>query len=153
MEWLKKLNPAELDSSIDGASGIGGSKEGPRVRLSDMKAFIPLILLSTLSTLLAGCESPILGDSARPQPPIPSEIQNRSDTSDATPRVDEYVADLASHLTGVQEQEAISRIEKAGLVWRVGSRDGESFPLTLDFNPNRITLAIEDGIVVGASTG
>ena len=56
-------------------------------------------------------------------------------------------------LIGLSEPDAQTCIEEAGLTGRVVYRDGESFPVTLDYRPDRINMSIEEGFVVEVTLG
>lgn len=57
-------------------------------------------------------------------------------------------------ITGkVSEQDAQVLAEREGYTVRVASRDGESFILTMDYSPTRISLEIQNGTVVGCTVG
>jgi hypothetical protein len=53
------------------------------------------------------------------------------------------------NLIGLTEAAALTAHPSA----RVVKRDGESFPLTMDFNPNRMNLEVTNGVVVAVSRG
>lgn len=59
----------------------------------------------------------------------------------------------AVELVGLTEDEAVKVAESRGWITRVSSRDGEDFPLTMDYVTNRLNLAIVDGKVTGVSVG
>lgn len=59
---------------------------------------------------------------------------------------DEYVASYI----GLSEDEAIDRTELEEMEYRIVARDGEQFPVTMDFNPERLNFTIEDGRVAQA---
>ena len=61
--------------------------------------------------------------------------------------------DFADSLVGVAEAEAERVAGERGCGWRVGGRDGESFPVTMDYRPDRITVTIVDGVVTAAVAG
>jgi len=50
-------------------------------------------------------------------------------------------------LVGQTEEDAIKLLEAAGSKYRVIKRDGESFMGTMDFDPMRFNLIVENGIV------
>src|SRR5262245_52271199 len=54
---------------------------------------------------------------------------------------------------GLSKKAAIGKAENDGHRWRVGREDDESFPATLDYNPDRVTFEIDDGEVTQASFG
>jgi hypothetical protein len=56
-------------------------------------------------------------------------------------------------LVGLTEDEAVKVAESKGWITRVSSRDGEDFPMTMDYVTNRVNLAIVDGKVTGVSVG
>lgn len=56
-------------------------------------------------------------------------------------------------MVGLTEAEAAAVAEDLGLTVRVVERDGESFPATMDYNPERVNLSIEDGLVTKATLG
>jgi hypothetical protein len=60
---------------------------------------------------------------------------------------------FADSLVGVAEAEAERVAGERGCGWRVGVRDGESFPVTMDYRPDRITVTIVDGVVTAALAG
>lgn len=51
------------------------------------------------------------------------------------------------------ETDAQARAEQAGLTTRVVQRDGEQFPVTMDYSPQRLNLVIESGTVTAATVG
>lgn len=64
-------------------------------------------------------------------------------------------AQLAAEVIGKSEQEAIQSINNMGgqVTYRIVKRDGESFPVTMDYRMDRINLEIENGIITSASVG
>lgn len=62
----------------------------------------------------------------------------------------------ADKVIGMPEQQAIATLESdpnLTLTARVVSRDGEDFPITMDYSPNRVNLWIESGNVTQVSVG
>ena len=51
-------------------------------------------------------------------------------------------------IIGMTEAEARTYAEQNGTPFRVGSKDGEPFALTMDYRPGRITAAVENNVVV-----
>ena len=51
---------------------------------------------------------------------------------------------------GTTQEEAVRIIEDLGYEWRVASIDGVPQPTTRDYREDRVTMDIDDGIVVGA---
>lgn len=64
-------------------------------------------------------------------------------------------AQLAGEIIGKTEQEAIKIIDNKGgqVTYRIVKRDGESFPVTMDYRMDRINLEIENGIITSATVG
>lgn len=62
-------------------------------------------------------------------------------------------ADRASDeaLVGKSEAEALALLK--GCTWRIGERDGQRFPGTMDFRPDRRTLGIAGGKVKWVQRG
>lgn len=46
--------------------------------------------------------------------------------------------------------EAMSKADDAGVEYRVVSRDGESFPMTMDLREDRVNFTVEDNTVTAA---
>ncbi|CAB4731052.1 unannotated protein [freshwater metagenome] len=82
------------------------------------------------------------------------------DTAVATPSVDPAVdpdmsvaQDVADTVLGMSEAEATQTAEAKGLTVRVGSRDGEDFPLTMDYRTDRVTLTVKADKVTAVVAG
>jgi len=82
------------------------------------------------------------------------------DTAVAMPSVDPAVdpdmsvaQDVADTVLGMSEAEATKTAEAKGLTVRVGSRDGEDFPLTMDYRTDRVTLTVVADKVTAATPG
>ena len=82
------------------------------------------------------------------------------DTAVAMPSVDPTVApdmsvakEVADSVVGMSEAEATKTAEAKGLTVRVGSRDGEDFPLTMDYRTDRVTLTVVADKVTAATPG
>jgi hypothetical protein len=65
----------------------------------------------------------------------------------------ESTLNYAKQLEGFSEGAAESCVTEAGLVWRVVGRDGEWFPVTLDYSPQRVNAVIEKSVVSEISIG
>ena len=61
--------------------------------------------------------------------------------------MEEITNEEANTLLGMSEQEANSTAVANGWVVRVAARDGEQFALTMDYNPKRVNLTIDNGVV------
>jgi len=82
------------------------------------------------------------------------------DTAVAMPSVDPTVApdmsvaqEVADSVVGMSEAEATKTAEAKGLTVRVGSRDGEDFPLTMDYRTDRVTLTVKADKVTAVVVG
>ena len=56
-------------------------------------------------------------------------------------------------LVGLTESAAVDEAVSGGWVVRVVARDGEYFPVTLDYSTSRVNLTVVDGIVTSVSVG
>lgn len=54
---------------------------------------------------------------------------------------------------GLGENEVVAQAEAAGRAVRVVARDGQDFPVTLDFNAQRLNLHVLEGVVVAITSG
>lgn len=54
-------------------------------------------------------------------------------------------------LIGKTESEAVALLK--GCTWRIGERDGQRFPATMDYRPERRTLGISSGKVTSVRRG
>lgn len=63
--------------------------------------------------------------------------------------------EVSAQVVGKTEAEAIELLDGKGgqVIYRIVKRDGESFPVTLDYRMDRVNLEIENGIVTNASVG
>ncbi len=59
----------------------------------------------------------------------------------------------APDYVGLSKQAAIAKAEADGRPWRISSENGESFPATLDYNPDRVSFDINQGRVTAANFG
>jgi hypothetical protein len=104
---------------------------------------------------------------------LPDEYMQVTDAVDAVPATDVPVPDtavapavdpavdpdmsvaqeVADTVLGMSEAEATKTAETKGLTVRVGSRDGEDFPLTGDYRTDRVTLTVIADKVTAATPG
>jgi len=61
--------------------------------------------------------------------------------------------EVADTVLGMSEAEATKTAEAKGLTVRVGSRDGEDFPLTMDYRLDRVTLTVQADKVTAVTVG
>ena len=71
------------------------------------------------------------------------------DTQDAG--LAQKAKDLAVAVLGKAYEEARNLVSESGCEMRLSSRDGESFPMTMDFRGDRVNLDLVDGKVTSAS--
>lgn len=65
------------------------------------------------------------------------------------PTDSEEAAGAHDAIIGMSEADAEAYAQEQNVPFRVGSRDGEALPLTMDYRPGRITADMEDGVVTG----
>ena len=109
-----------------------------------MKRFLFVCMLGVLGgTYLSACSS------------SDDSTSNTTDSSVSTvpDRNIVITAEQAATLVGKSESDAEAQARVNGWVWRVGSRDGEQFALTMDFCECRVTVAINNDIVTDAVVG
>lgn len=58
-----------------------------------------------------------------------------------------------SIIIGMSEGQASDFLTAEGVDYRVVERDGESFPVTMDYSPGRVNLTIQNGVVVDVQFG
>lgn len=59
----------------------------------------------------------------------------------------------AAAYVGLTKDEAISLAESQSRPWRITREDDEMFPVTMDYQPDRINFEIDDGSVTAATFG
>ena len=59
----------------------------------------------------------------------------------------------APDFVGLSKQAAIAKAEAEGRPWRITSENGESFPATLDYNPERVSFDVNQNRVTAANFG
>jgi len=65
----------------------------------------------------------------------------------------EITPERANLLIGFSERNAELCADELGWAFRVGMRDGESFPLTADYSLQRVTVVVQDDIVTEVLVG
>lgn len=58
-----------------------------------------------------------------------------------------------SDYVGLTKSAAIAKAKSQGRPWRITREDGEVFPGTLDYNPDRVQFEIDNGKVTKATFG
>jgi hypothetical protein len=84
------------------------------------------------------------GDMSEPMPPehMPTE-----------PMPGEPDPALPAQFVGLTEVEAVAIAHELGLVVRVVERDGEQFPVTMDYRLDRVNFVVTDAVVTRAAMG
>lgn len=67
--------------------------------------------------------------------------------------MEEISTEEANTLLGMSETEATAFAEDKGWVVRIAARDGEQFALTMDYNPKRVNLSVENDLVTDVFIG
>ena len=104
---------------------------------------LKLACSTALISLLWACTGAL-----KPVPPNAPDLGNRSLGSSKGCQADQM---QDGSLVGRSEGEATALLE--GCPWRIGERDGQQFPGTMDFNPMRRTLGIAAGKVTWVRRG
>jgi|688.fasta_scaffold66283_2 hypothetical protein len=114
-------------------------------------------LIGTLvgvSLLVTGCSpAPPSVTEACPAAPVMSEIPPAPDDMNKFDEAAETTLKYAEQLDGFSEAAAEACVTEVGLVWRVVGRDGDWFPVTLDYSPQRVNAVIEKSVVTEISIG
>jgi len=111
-----------------------------------------LVIPATLFILLSGCTPANTGITGPcPTPPSIAEISGNDmqwfeDTAD-------IVNDYGQLLLGFDEESAQTCVEDAGLTWRLVSKDGEDFLVTLDYDPQRLNAVVAASVVTEITVG
>ena len=130
-EWTATLTPAGLATFVPGGDQ-GGFTTNPSLEL---------LAIGSLQVVMSG-----------PRGATRDYRINIVEGSDMEVTAKESAA-FASTLVGEPEKIAMERILSSGRTYRISMRDGESFPLTMDYSPSRINLEITKGIVDAATVG
>ena len=77
---------------------------------------------------------------------VSSRDQNRETTTTEAPST-------APDFVGLSKQAAIAKAEAESRPWRISSENGESFPGTLDYNPERVSFDVNENRVTAANFG
>jgi len=59
----------------------------------------------------------------------------------------------AKAYVGLSKKDAIAKAKADGRVWRITREDGEYFPATMDYDPERLNFEIDKGKVTSATFG
>jgi hypothetical protein len=103
-----------------------------------MKRFLVVVCVSIA---LTACST-----SEQTQPAFQCPVVDSADSTAITP-------ERAELLVGFAENDAEKCAADLGWEYRVGSRDGEDFAMTLDFSQQRVTVTITLGVVTAIAVG
>ncbi len=113
------------------------------------KILFRLVALLFVATVgVVGCSN---SDTSESGEVAPSETITETENPDISTEQVEFQQDLIS--AGLPLEDAGALIEVNGYNWRVGSVDGESQMVTMDYRVDRLTLSTQDNIVVDATWG
>lgn len=109
------------------------------------------------TALLVGTESYSVAEADTDTPKL---ILNLSDDGTMTfvaigqniPEPNESEVETSTDLddfVGMEEAEAIQYAAENDVMFRIGQRDGEFLPVTMDYRPGRVTASVDDGVVTG----
>src|SRR4051812_2504516 len=76
---------------------------------------------------------------------VSTRDQKETTTTEAPSTAPDYVS--------LSKQAAIAKAEADGRPWRISTENGESFPATLDYNPERVNFDINENRVTAANFG
>ncbi|QRQ86718.1 hypothetical protein [Cupriavidus oxalaticus] len=108
-------------------------------RMTTRARLLPWI--AAAAALVAGCAT-------QPNEPAPMPGPQGGRGTPAGCAADKFADDA---LLGKSEAEAVGLLQ--GCAWRLGERDGQQFPGTMDYNPQRRTLGITAGKVAWVRRG
>lgn len=103
-----------------------------------------LLCLTSCAVALAACASRPMIDPGAPPNAGPQGAPGTEQGCEANKMSDDA-------LVGKPEAEAAALLQ--GCPWRIGQRDAQQYPGTMDYNPDRRTLGIAGGIVVWVRRG
>ena len=107
------------------------------------------IAIAVTTAVLTGCGSSGSSDEAGSGQTSASS----SALAQAPAELEAAATEQAAAIIGSSEADARAAVEAAGLIWRVGTRDGQPQPVTMDYRPDRITVTIDGGVVTEATVG
>lgn len=110
-----------------------------RTRTRSVRPLAVVVSVFALGAGLAAC-----GDDAPDEPPATAPADG--DVNDDVDEAMEFDDDL---IVGLPVDEAEQVADDEGFVFRIAVLDGEDQMLTMDFVPNRVNVAVDDGIVTG----
>lgn len=65
----------------------------------------------------------------------------------------ELANDFKTSLLGTTEHEAVTLLEKSGLLFHIARRDAESFVRIMNYHPARVNISIDKGYVTEVDVG
>jgi hypothetical protein len=76
-----------------------------------------------------------------------------AEVTELAPAAPAFDVKEASSLVGQKLEDVQSALEAAEIRFRVTEKDGESFPMTMDYLPERLNFKIKDGVIIEVSKG
>jgi hypothetical protein len=81
---------------------------------------------------------------------IPNVFEGNNEPDDM---VNEEAVFVGCQVIGMDEKSAVDYITSKGFSYRVAERDGEGYPMTMDYRTDRINLFVRGGIVFDTTIG
>ena len=113
---------------------------------NNKKLAVLLVVVSVV--LVAVVVWTIVNTSADPETDQKNAQQNSQNQNQDQPSDPGYTQ--APSYVGLTEGQAVQKAEDANVTYRIVSRDGESFPITLDLRQDRLNFTLENGKVTKA---
>lgn len=129
---------------VPGYTFVSEPMEGDFVLRFIVSAVPDIYIERVVDPRSGGSDSPG-GGSSPGDPGDGATIPPGDDPIDGLP--EEIPLEEANALLGMTEAEATTYAEGQGWTVRIAARDGEQFPLTMDYMPKRVNLSIDQGLV------
>jgi hypothetical protein len=75
------------------------------------------------------------------------------EVTEEAPAAPAFDVNDANSLVGQKLEDVQPALEAAEIRFRVTEKDGESFPMTMDYLPERLNFKIKDGVIIEVSKG
>ena len=82
-----------------------------------------------------------------------SEAKTATATAEPVPVAPAFDVKDANSLIGQKLEVVQPALEAANIRFRVIEKDGESFPMTMDYLPERLNFKTKDGVIIAVSKG
>lgn len=103
--------------------------------------------------LVVACQPEAENTTATGNRTPPEESAENQAPKEEEPQAATFDVNKTDTLVGQPFEKVEPALEAAGKRYRVVERDGESFPVTMDYFPERLNLRIKDGIIIAVSKG